>query len=388
MNAVCRDIFKAIHEGKWLSIEYRNKQDQLTKYWIGIRKINVLKRTLEVEGLHLGSCAVEKFQWIYIDSIQTSQIVEGSYCPINQELVNDIRLNPHKYKAVFDQVANLKILNYLEDCNRLDTTPYKSDFALIRYLDRESFHGDIYPLSDEQFKMIVKNFQMKAQKQKEGTQRLRIQQLTVNVMSIHTPHGLYVLAYRKLELDVKQRCLRPDEDITICTEFSIDGEKESIRKYLDAGDYELLKDFEQNQEIIKDAITRTNSKILGVDDMPYLIGLGIEVVLDLHKEYRAVIEMYQKGDVTVPLKAFFGDLLERPVSRKTIPIVLLDKRVNLDQLLAIHNGMKYPVTYVQGPPGTGKTNTIINTVINAFFNKISEDSPTSTGGERNRRQQA
>lgn len=165
MNAVCRDIFKAIHERKWLSIEYRNKQDQLTKYRIGIRKINVLKRTLEVEGLHLGSCAVEKFQWIYIDSIQTSQIVEGSYCPINQELVNDIHLNPHKYKAVFDQVANLKILNYLEDCNRLDTTPYKSDFALIRYLDRESFHGDIYPLSDEQFKMIVKNFQMRAEKQ-------------------------------------------------------------------------------------------------------------------------------------------------------------------------------------------------------------------------------
>ena len=31
MNAVYRDIFKAIHEGKWLSIEYRNQEERLTK---------------------------------------------------------------------------------------------------------------------------------------------------------------------------------------------------------------------------------------------------------------------------------------------------------------------------------------------------------------------
>lgn len=30
--------------------------------------------------------------------------------------------------------------------------------------------------------------------------------------------------------------------------------------------------------------------------------------------------------------------------------------------------MKYPLAYIQGPPGTGKTNTIINTIITAFFN--------------------
>ena len=32
MNTVCRDIFKAVHEGKWLSIEYRNGQEEVTKY--------------------------------------------------------------------------------------------------------------------------------------------------------------------------------------------------------------------------------------------------------------------------------------------------------------------------------------------------------------------
>lgn len=303
-----------------------------------------------------------------------SQVIEGSYYPVNQELVQDIHLNPEKYKTLFDHVANLKILNYLEDCNRMDTIPYKLDFSLVRYLDRESFKGDFYPLSEEQFRAIVKDFQVKAERKEEEYQGKKpvIQQLAMNVMSIYAVKGLYVLAYRRLALDVKQRCLRPDEDITVCTEFTVDGTKESIRKYLDAEDYELLQNFEANQEAIKDAITHAG-RGQAVDDMPYIIGLGMDLALDLHKEYRAILDLYQapagKTAVPVPIKAFFGDLLDRPRSRRLDPITLLNKNVNLDQLLAINNATKYPVAYIQGPPGTGKTNTIINTISTAFFNE-------------------
>lgn len=31
MNSICRDIFQAIHENKWLSIEYKNRQEEVTK---------------------------------------------------------------------------------------------------------------------------------------------------------------------------------------------------------------------------------------------------------------------------------------------------------------------------------------------------------------------
>ena len=368
MNSVNRDIFRAIHEGKWISIEYQNKTAQITRYWIGIHNLNPLKRSLSVEGLHLGKYTTDKFDTIYIDSIISSKIVEGSYCPVNQELVNDIYLNPHKYKDLFDNIANLKILNYLEMCNRMDTIPYYSDFELVRFLDRESFKGKSYYLSEEQFQMIVKNFQHKTEEKERSDGKLVIQQLGMNVLSIHTPKGLYVLAYRKLRLDVKERVLRPDKDITVCTEYTIDGITESIRKYIDADEYELLMEFEKNQEKIKDAVTAHNQSVMGVDDMPYIIGLGMDVVLDLHKEYKAIIDMYQNGNVTEPIKAFFGELLSRPRRTKAYPITLVNKQINLDQLLAINNAMKYPLAYVQGPPGTGKTNTIINTIVTAFFN--------------------
>ena len=191
----------------------------------------------------------------------------------------------------------------------------------------------------------------------------------MNVLSIHTGKGLYVLAYRKLQLDVKRRVLRPDDEITICTEYIMGDLKENIRKYLDAEEYELLKDFEKNQEKIKDCVTKHNRQVMGVDDMPYIIGLGMEVILDLHREYQAVIERYHAGESTVPIKAFFGDLVSRPVRIKAYPITLINQNINLDQLLAINNAMKYPVAYIQGPPGTGKTNTIINTIVTAFFNE-------------------
>lgn len=368
MNKIHHDIFRAIHEGKWLKIEYRNLGNEITKFWIGILDLDIYEKKLLVDGLHIGKYTLGSSYRLSIDQIISSEIVEGSYCAVNKKLVEDIYMNQHKYRTFFENVANLKILNYLEICNRMDTTPYYSEFALIKKLDAESFSGEAYQLSNEQFQEVVKNFQYKMEK-KENTGKLRIQQLAMNVVSIHTAKGLYVLAYRKLELDVKKRELRPADEITVCTEFAFGEVKESIRRFLDADEFELLSDFETNQEKIKDCITKHSEQVKSVDDMPYIIGLGMDIVLDLRKEYEAIIKMYQEDKVAVPIKAFFGDLLARPRRSKDYPITLLNPHINLDQLLAIHNGMKYPLAYIQGPPGTGKTNTIINTIITAFFNE-------------------
>ncbi len=365
MNTVCRDIFRAIHENKWLSIEYKNKQEEITKYWIGIMDVNPVKRTLSVEGLHLGKMTTMKFS-VYIDSILSSNIVEGSYFEGKESLKEDIQLNQQKYVSLFHNVSNLKILNYYIDCNKLDSVPYKTEYSLLRYFDGDCIRSGDYHLTSEQFQEIVSNFQYGSTK---STQNRRIKQIALNVLSVPMKQGLYVLAYREMRLDVTKKCLRPAEEITICTEFTIDGTSQSIRKFLDADDYELLNDFEKNQELIKDRIAECNSHIKGVDDMPYLIAIGRDMILDLHEEYRAIDDMFQKEEVPAPIRAFFGNLVQEPASRKVFPIALLNKQINLDQLLAIHNAMKYPLAYIQGPPGTGKTNTIVNTLVTAFFNE-------------------
>ena len=90
--------------------------------------------------------------------------------------------------------------------------------------------------------------------------------------------------------------------------------------------------------------------------------------INLEKEYEAIIEMYSSNKVTVPIQAFFGELHTLKSNKETLPIALVDRNVNLDQLLAIHNAINYPVAYIQGSPGTGKTTTLINTIITDFFN--------------------
>ena len=151
----------------------------------------------------------------------------------------------------------------------------------------------------------MRNFQYQSESDGREDGRLQIRQLAMNVLSIHMTKGLYVLAYRKLHLDVKQRALKPEEEITICTEFGIKEErgrrpvelvtKQSIRRFLDGDEYELLADFEANQERIKDCIMRRMPRgSCNVDDMPYIIGLEADIALDLHKEYQAVMKLYRK----------------------------------------------------------------------------------------------
>ncbi len=365
MNGIGRDIFKAVHEGKWLSIEYRNKSESVTRYWIGIKDINIQYKSLSVLGLHLGEHKLKDL-YVYIDNIVSSAVVEGTYQPINEKLVEDIAVNPSKYDFLFRHTANLKILNYLSDCNKLDSIPFQSQYSLIDHLDGDKISSSGYQLTDVQFAQIVSNFQRRIGEERN---EYVFSQICLNLMSVNMKKGLYVLAYRQLDLDIRNRSLRPKKEITICKEFTIDGEKQSIRQFLDADEYYLLEDFEKNIERIKDSITQTNNHINGVDDRPYLLSIARTPAINVTSEYKAIMDMYEKDTVTTPIKAFFGELIATSRRKKDYPVALVNNRINLDQLLAIHNAMKYPLAYIQGPPGTGKTNTIINTITTAFFNE-------------------
>ena len=323
-----------------------------------------------VDGLHLGKLTVQEL-FVRLEGIQSAEVIEGSWCPINEELVQDILENPHRYESWFGNTANLRVLEYLTLCNRLDTTPYKTEYSLIRQLDEDRFEEGRLALTEEQFGAIVQNFQRKSERQVEG-KPVQIYQLALNLLSVETPRGLYVLAYRPLALDVKKRALRLTDEAVVCREFTLDGVKISAHSFLDAEDYALLDDFKANAEQIKDCITRTSCRRHGVNDMPYLVAIGRDGLVDLNHEYKGITSMFGSTNgegVTPPIRAFFGEMTARPRRRKSFPLALVDSLANLDQLLAINNAMRYPLAYVQGPPGTGKTSTIVNTMTTAFFNE-------------------
>lgn len=367
MRKNSREIFRAIHEGYWLYIEYHNQKNETTKYWISIKDIDPINGKITVDGMHLRSYEIATLN-LSIDRIMDAKIIEGTYSPIQEKLVNDIKENPEKYYSIFSDVVNLKILNYLSHCNRLDQTPFKTKVVLIDHLDDEILGRDTLHLNDRQFDQMIKGFQKKST---DKYNQLQTVQLGLNLLSVNYSKGIYVLAYQPLKLDVAKKTLRAVDDIVICSEFSIDGERQSIRQFIDEEDIPLLNDFANNAEKIRNIITENDPSII-VDDMPYLIEIGRNPLIDLDQEYDGIFQMYQsdgQSKVTTPIKAFFGELTSSPPRRKSFPLILLDRKINMDQLLAMNYAMRRPVSYVQGPPGTGKTKTIVNIIITAFFNE-------------------
>ncbi len=364
MNYINRVIFKGIFEEKWISIEYRNVSKQHTRYWIATKEI-LLGRPifLIVDGLHIGTGQLTELK-INLNNILSAEIIEGSYNKGSKKLKDDIEDNPSRYCRIFDNVYNMKILNYLNDCQRLDNSPFECEYALISKIDDEKIKRGDLTLDDYQFLEIVRSFQNDMK-----NTNLKYRQLCLNILSIYTKEGLYVLAYRKLFLDVKNKKLRADREITVCKEFTIEGTKYSINRFLDNDQLYLLEDFSNNLKSIEDCIAENINKEEAIDDMPYLIAIGREMLVDLSDQYNFIVDRYRENKVEKPVAAFFGEFLKLPVRRKDYPIALFNRQVNLDQLLAIYNALKYPLTYVQGPPGTGKTSTIINTILTAFYNK-------------------
>ena len=370
MGSVSRDIFKSIHEQKWLSVEYRNKQDQVTRYWIGINELSPQTRIIQADGLHLGTYG-QRTLTLHMDSIISSALVEGSYHATPPQLLKAIEEN-ERYEEVFGSVPNLKVLDYLYDCAKLNNTPYVKDFSLITRVDEQSFERGAIDLDDEQFAQLIRLLQGNAKRSQEGKPNRTSKQIALNALSIHTRQGLYVLAYRELRVDIKRRVLAIGKNVILCREFLvINGraqERQSVTRYLDDSDTMLLDDFEKNTEIIKDCIMERCAGSMLVDDEPHVFSVRRFIPEYLRDEYSAISEMVSDGKPTYPIRAFFGNLVRRPIRRKEYPLSLADQHANLDQLLAINQAIKYPLTYVQGPPGTGKTSTIVNTIINAFCN--------------------
>ena len=86
---------------------------------------------------------------IFIDKIESTKLLDGTYQPVNERLIEDIKLNPNKYAFIFTNTANLKILNYLADCNKLDSIPYKSEYDLIERIDCDKLTPAGYILDEE-----------------------------------------------------------------------------------------------------------------------------------------------------------------------------------------------------------------------------------------------
>ena len=355
-------IGKAIREGKYLSITYRNKSGETTLFWIRILNINsngelfgdIFNVTKEQPILDAK---------IFIASIQNIEILKFSHYDVSKNLIRKISEDESLSKYNFNGIDN-NVLAYYLACYKANTDPFLHSKHLIDGIEiNELIKHSPHQLSTAQQVQIIKDIYHNDYN-KFHDYELAISEFSIDLES----KGKFVVAFRRLTFDPIEKSLQIGSDIHFNPNFFIEDMKYALSYYTNISptDFQTLYLTDKKGTIEQ---LRGNFRSGELPNTrPEIIVLGYAKI-DIADVYDEISLDHSKGELKAPLRAFFQNfsLLDRK-NRKEPHIVLYDNNVNIDQLQTIYNSLKYPITYVQGPPGTGKTQTILNIVVNCLTN--------------------
>lgn len=374
--SIKNSIYQAIIHGQWLAISYLNKQSVTTDYFIGIKDINIDKGIIvcDIFNPYLSNKIVQnkdkyKDTFIYINGIQNAIILEQSYYETSEALLNKVT----KDKAVgnFLEVINFdnNILRYLSDCYRLDNDPFLKEIVMIDGIDIHTLnqYGE-YNLDDKQFNILLDRIFKKHQYELE--EKNRYLTLAINKFSIDINDKQYVVAFRVLRLDLKNKILKMKDKTSINKSFLVTAEKKvTLGMYLDMNSDEFCANFDKNEKEYIEAIKENfhNNEI--VNTRPTIFILMRRTTKGIDEAFESINEMDKEGTLPFPIKAFFGRNRSKRGTNKEFNIVVYNRnKINIDQMRVVYNSMVNHITYVKGPPGTGKTETIFNVLLSAYAN--------------------
>lgn len=371
--SIKNSIYQAIIHNKWLDISYVNKKEESTDYYIGIKDIDIDNGRIYCDIFNpFKSSEVitdKKDTFIYVSGIKSASVLEQSYYETSKELL--AKVTTDKRIGEFLEVVNFdnNILRYLSDCYRLDNDPFLKEIIMIDGIDVHTLsEKGKYQLDDKQFNALLDKVFKKPKFEAEIINRY--QTLAINKFSIDINDKQYVVAYRTLTLNFKNKTLKISDKSSINKSFLITEEKKvTLGMYLDMNPDEFSTHYDENEqeyiELIKDNFHNGEK----VNTRPTIFFLMRNSQKGVDQAFEAIHQMDQDGKLTIPLKAFFGRNKSRSGTSKEANIVVFNRnKINIDQMRVVYNSMINHVTYVKGPPGTGKTETIFNVLLSAYAN--------------------
>ena len=373
--SIKNSLYQAILQNKWLDISYVNKNNEHTYYYIGIKDINIEKGIIFCDIFNpskdLEVLSSKNNIFIYINRIERASILESSFYEGNDKLIYKIN-NDRKFGEFFDILSlDNSILNYLSSCYRFDNDPYLKDIVMIDGIDIHTLSKcEEYKLSNKQFDEILnKVFKSNNVYDSERINRYKI--LAINKFSIDINNKQYVVAYKLLKLDFKNKVLKISKNSSINKAFLIDEDKRvTLNHYLDINPEEFVTNFDKNEKEYIEMIKGNFHHGEKVNTRPTIFFLMINTQKGVEEAFDSIYLMDKQAKLTVPLKAFFGRNKSRNKGNKEVNIVVSDKnKINVDQMRVVYNSLINHVTYVKGPPGTGKTETIFNCLLSSYANE-------------------
>lgn len=380
MQDICKKLFQAIREEKWVYIVYLNQKEQETKYWIAIDDIEFEEENprIKCHGYNpiLDSDKVLDNLNLFLNKIQYAEIVEFYHYTVSDSLLNKIDDNMGNYSWLNYEPDVKYLLDYYEACNRYDKDPYQKECFLIPGIDLSMLmKNKSIKLNKEQKDYVLKIFKNRQfVNEKHNYEELALSRFSIDKQDKH-----YIVCYYNVMFNPINECLSIDKTLRFNKSFihkrlleekiaDEDAYKSTLFQYTEMDVDEFIENF-RNDEESSIAIIENNLRNGEISNTrPEIVLLEREVPVDLKATYNAIVKRVVEGHLNVPLKSFLGRINGRDKRRKEPQIIICDDKINVDQTRVLYNAMKQPVTFVQGPPGTGKTQTILNVVLNGFYN--------------------
>lgn len=372
--SVKNSIYQAIVSNKWLDISYLNKKDESTNYYIGIKDIDIQKGVIicDIFNPYRSTDIVgegKKETFIYVSGIKAASILEQSFYETPKELITKVEND--SMVGDFLEVINFdnSILRYLSDCYRLDNDPFLKEVVMIDGVDLHTLtEQGKYQLDDKQFNAILDKVFKRPKFEAEIINHF--QTLAINKFSIDIDDKQYVVAYRSLTLNFKNKTLKVADKSSINKSFLVTEEKKvTLGMYLDMNPDDFCANYDTNEAEYIGQIEQNFHYGEKINTRPTIFFLMRNLQRGVDEAFESINQMEKEGKLSIPLKSFFGRNKSKSGTSKEVNIVVFNRnKINIDQMRVIYNSMVNHVTYVKGPPGTGKTETIFNVLMSAYAN--------------------
>ncbi len=372
MNAIAHELARSIKEGKWVYIEYNNRNEAKTSYfWIAILDVLVPQKKLVVHMFNQEKSLQVLDGVLYFDQISKAEIIEGSTCDIQENLIHKIIDQPLDYQFLQYSGINDRILQYYCECFQKDKDGIIQKYNLVKGIDQQILDGTEFELSNKQYEEFVFNLKQHL-KVKQKKHKPEIIKMAINVLAITSNRGLFPIVYRDLLLDIKKQTLVVSDDLQFNLKIMAQDENLAfdLARYIDGDLRMFMQNFNEQKEVYIEEMNTNRKRGEMIDELPYVFKMHIPVAFNIKLEYARIKEHFYHDTLTGPLRSFFG-LNEKERKRKSKHLFVNTNQINMDQLRVLHSALNQDVTYVQGPPGTGKTATILNVITSCLFNDMS-----------------
>ena len=368
MNETILTLSRAIKEKKWIQVTYRNQQNEVTKYWIGIKDILDNKRFL-VDSVKYGQIEQEvKELSIYAESILEANLIDSTYYPHSSKLIEKIENNHVQYSWLSYFDTDHEVLEYYKLCAMEDTDLEERNYKLLSGFDQFQLVNNAYKLErEEQIATIYKI--LSKQTFNAAEERPLFSRLSMNVLAIRSNRSIRPILYRDVRLNLNDKSLYVGNTLRINTSFKSETTQFHIKHYIGMEIKAFLELYQANQKTASNLIEENLHASEQLDTSPYLAVFQKSSTISYDKEYKQIAANFYKNELSKPLFAFFGKLgkINRR-SKRDYPVFLTTNKINFDQLRGVFNAINQDITYIQGPPGTGKTHMIKEVAISSLFN--------------------